>query len=234
MSRVWRGALYALVTAIFVAAALRVAITTAHGLLTVVRTLLTVGVGNHRIFVLMLVTVQIAIFSFYALEYTCEWTLTDFKRTITQESLDAIELCVLPKAFCAAARQDGMIVYCTGWIIFAMFWLLILLGVQLSFAAREVTTYEASNMRKHGFMAAPTSNRAQSGLQQYTEQSTPRYKPKQGGLGGFMQALVGTNIAFGAAEREKIRAAEKRNPFNRGVKYNLYGTCAAHRILHWW
>ncbi|WFD33234.1 protein S-acyltransferase [Malassezia cuniculi] len=177
-----------------------------------------VGVGNHRLFVVMLVTVQISIFSFYSLAYTY------FKRTITQEAIDDIDWCPLPRSFCVAARQDGWIVYCTCWIIFAMVWLLILLAVQLLFAARQLTTYEASNLRRHGYMASATSQREQSGLPQNDEPHTcAAHKKPRSGLGCFMQALVGTQISFGAEERAKIRAAEKRNPFNRGMKYNLYG-----------
>lgn len=185
-----------------------------------------VGIANHRAFIGTLLTLPILIVLFL-------WSVYDyFSYHVSGSGFSWIR---------GAIAFNGMLWYNAAWVIIMVSWLLILLSVQLVQIARQVTTFEASNLARHGYMAGCP----EAGM--LTQRGFIRQKAQQFAAEGLSQdeihlrlqgrlpprkvqdvfvragrgilALVGLDL-YTRASRGLVRASHI-NPFDRG----LLGNC---------
>ncbi|VVT47341.1 uncharacterized protein SAPINGB_P001663 [Magnusiomyces paraingens] len=109
-----------------------------------------IGVRNHRIFVVFVITLTIGIPMYLSLY---------FKYTGILSSSTVIDYCkenpgILGSTFCRSFQVDYYGTLLAIWTTFNGVWVFFLAFVQIVQVARGVTTNEASNLHKYGFMGA--------------------------------------------------------------------------------
>ncbi|WFD20194.1 protein S-acyltransferase [Malassezia caprae] len=103
-----------------------------------------VGIRNHRAFVAMLLASQVGL-PWYL------WEVVRFFQVQVPASSVRDQTCPFPSA-CAAVQYDGMLYYSAVWLLITETWLFILTLAQLYQVAYQFTTFERSNLSRHGFM----------------------------------------------------------------------------------
>ncbi|KAK9474964.1 uncharacterized protein V1510DRAFT_231702 [Dipodascopsis tothii] len=108
-----------------------------------------VGVNNHRAFLLFVLLLELAIPLFIFLVS---------KELILLAPSDEEPMCmVLAEPFCSIYSSDPLTVLVACWAALQLVWVTFLSVVQLMQIARAMTTNEATNMHKHGFMGGAIS-----------------------------------------------------------------------------
>jgi len=79
------------------------------------------------------------------------WEVVRYFQAQVPASLVRAQTCPFPRA-CAAVQYDGMLYYSAVWLLITESWLLILTLFQLYQVAYQFTTFERSNLSRHGFM----------------------------------------------------------------------------------
>jgi palmitoyltransferase ZDHHC13/17 len=120
--------------------------------------------GNHRQFVLFVLTLVIGIVLFDYLSYACKriiqylqaLVLTLLPLVFSSLSVTAnpadIYSCPLPGDLCALTASDPFLVAVTCWATLQLSWTIVLLASQLWQIARQMTTLEVSNLGRYGYM----------------------------------------------------------------------------------
>lgn len=209
-----------------------------------------VGLRNHRAFIAMVAAADVGIPIYLSLVYQCtSRTDPDFRDNMP-ESVWAQhrERYVMPWLF-AAADFHGPLLCSSLWILLVDAWLVILLVMQLAQISRQLTTLEASNVGRYGFMGGcgDTNMSSQAG---FIEQQTERlvaagmrredvHKQLHGcahrkkktlwgvctGVGASLLSIVGLDLytrGKGGQGLKRSRAAA--NPFDKGAVGNCLGT----------
>ncbi|KAL4402174.1 palmitoyltransferase Akr1 [Malassezia pachydermatis] len=192
-----------------------------------------VGVGNHRVFLLMLIAAQSGI-SIYLVR-----VFLYFYHHVPL-SLIAQQRCPVPVA-CAAVAYNGILFYSSVWVVITQLWLAILTVGQLIFIGYQMTTFERSNVKKHGFMGGhpDAGMQPQSGFiklkvaalqaQGHSPAEIQRLihgrAPQRKGLWNAMQqsgwsllALIGLDLY--TRSQSSRPAPPSSNPFHRGCVAN--------------
>ena len=148
--------------------------------------------------------------------------------------------CVLPTYLCAVTAYDTFLFSIAAWSTLQLSWTLVLLGTQLWQVARQMTTFEVSNLGRYGYMGGrgSTSLASQMGHQhqhlQFNDSDGSsdgvghahahghNHKHKFGGCGtGFIMQLTGLDMfTKGKAADGLARAGKATNPFDMGILSN--------------
>ncbi|KAI9058689.1 ankyrin [Trametes sanguinea] len=188
-----------------------------------------IGVNNHRQFLLFVITLVLGIILFDYL--TFEYFST---APISTDPSNISPSCILPATLCAITAYDTFLFSVAAWSTLQLSWTLILLATQLWQVARQMTTFEVSNLGRYGFMGGrggatlhgqmghqhrhlPSEDSADSGL---GGAHTHRHSHGMcGGCGsGFLMSLLGFDrFTKGKAADGLARAAKAPNPFDLGI-----------------
>ncbi|TDL26845.1 hypothetical protein BD410DRAFT_472071 [Rickenella mellea] len=103
-----------------------------------------VGVNNHRQFVLFVATLITGIIVFDYLTYSYFSMITPVP--------DPSAYCILPTSLCAITAADPFMFSVAAWATLQLSWTFILLASQFWQIARQMTTFEVSNLGRYGFM----------------------------------------------------------------------------------
>ena len=144
--------------------------------------------------------------------------------------------CVLPSYLCAITAYDTFLFSVAAWATLQLSWTLVLLATQLWQVARQMTTFEVSNLGRYGFMGGRggSSLHGQMGhrhLALPSEDSTGSEGGLSGGHAhrhahgmcagcgsGFLMSLLGFDrFTKGKAADGLARAAKAPNPFDLGI-----------------
>ncbi|KAI0331413.1 zf-DHHC-domain-containing protein [Cubamyces sp. BRFM 1775] len=192
-----------------------------------------IGVNNHRQFLLFVMTLVLGIILFDYLTFEYYSTVP-----ISTDPVDISPSCILPATLCAITAYDTFLFSVAAWATLQLSWTLILLATQLWQVARQMTTFEVSNLGRYGFMGGRggASLHGQMGHQHRhlpSEDSTDNalggahaHRHSHGmcaGCGsGFLMNLLGFDrFTKGKAADGLARAAKAPNPFDLG----LIGNC---------
>ncbi|OSD00703.1 ankyrin [Trametes coccinea BRFM310] len=191
-----------------------------------------IGVNNHRQFLLFVITLVLGIILFDYL--TFEYFST---APISTDPSNISPSCILPATLCAITAYDTFLFAVAAWSTLQLSWTLILLATQLWQVARQMTTFEVSNLGRYGFMGGrggatlhgqmghqhrhlPSEDSADSNL---GGAHTHRHSHGMcGGCGsGFLMSLLGFDrFTKGKAADGLARAAKAPNPFDLGIVGN--------------
>lgn len=209
-----------------------------------------VGLGNHRPFIVMVAAAEAGIPVYLSLVYQCTSRAhPDFRdnlpASIWAQHRDRF---AVPWLF-AAANFHGPLLCSSLWILLVDAWLLILLVMQLAQISRQLTTLEASNVGRYGFMGGrgDTNMSAQAGfIEQQTERMVAAGMRREDihqqlhgcahrkkrtlwglctGMGASLLSIVGLDLytrGKGGQGLKRSRAAA--NPFDKGALGNCLGT----------
>ena len=197
-------------------------------------TLLTVGVNNHRQFLLFVATLVIAIILFVRLSIGCAYSPLHPRRQLTPRLADYTELapelpsdhsCSFPLSICTAANFDTFAFAMTIWSAFQLTWTTILLGAQFWQICRQMTTLEVSNVGRYGFMGGrggmsmerSTNSTNQEGSDGPT---TPKQRSKSS---NFLLKILGIDRFTSGKAAEGLLATSTvvANPFDLGCYLNI-------------
>lgn len=103
-----------------------------------------VGIRNHRSFLVMLLASQ------WGLPWYL-WEVVRFFQAKVPAELVHAQTCPMPYA-CAAVQFDGMLYFSAVWLLITETWLFILTVFQLYQVTYQFTTFERSNLTRHGYM----------------------------------------------------------------------------------
>lgn len=152
----------------------------------------------------------------------------------------------MPAYVCACVRYNGPLFYCMLLACIVQIWLVLLVGIQIVQMSRQLTTLEASNLGRYGFMGGRgASLKTQYGyMQQQTERMAAagmdrdliheqlhgRSKRKvsvataAGNAGNWLLSIVGLDLfTRGKAGRGYSRSNAAANPFDHGLLANIRG-----------
>lgn len=159
----------------------------------------------------------------------------------------------LPAWISAAADFNGVLFLSSIWALFMDAWLLVLFVMQLVQISRQLTTFEASNVGRYGFMGGrgEANMSAQKG---FIEQQTERLiaagmKPEDAhaqmhgcahkrvrspfqlckGIGTSLLSIVGLDLyTRGKGGQGLSRSRAAANPFDKGIVGNCLGMFPTH------
>ncbi|BEI90394.1 uncharacterized protein CcaverHIS019_0304640 [Cutaneotrichosporon cavernicola] len=119
-----------------------------------------VGFNNHRYFLLFVLTLVIGVIFFVRLAY-----FYIIESTPPATPSQGLTLCNISETVCRGAAHDGFLLATAAWATLQLSWTFILGCSQLWQVARQMTTYEVSNLGRYGYMGGRggTSLRDQSG-----------------------------------------------------------------------
>lgn len=122
--------------------------------------LTSVGFNNHRYFLLFVLTLIVGVIFFDRLAYF--YIIENAPPATPGEGLT---LCNISETVCRGAELDGFLLACAAWATLQLSWTFILGCSQLWQVARQMSTYEVSNLGRYGYMGGRggTSLRDQSG-----------------------------------------------------------------------
>ncbi|KZT00285.1 zf-DHHC-domain-containing protein [Laetiporus sulphureus 93-53] len=193
-----------------------------------------IGVNNHRQFLLFVTTLVIGIVLF---DY-----LTFAYFSSTDDSTDPSNIspaCILPANLCAITAYDTFLFSVAVWSTLQLSWTIVLLGSQLWQVARQLTTFEVSNLGRYGFMGGRGGASMSSQMGHQHRQvlgdtdvaiegvtAVHHHAHSHGmcaGCGsGFLMNLLGFDrFTKGKAADGLARAGSAPNPFDLGV----FGNC---------
>ena len=126
---------------------------------------ITVGMNNHRQFLLFVTTLVIGVCLFDYLTYACQlFRFQHWTKGINMFQSDSISnipsippsdispSCSLPTDHCAITTYDCFLVSVASWATLQLLWTVILLASQLWQVARQMSSLEVSNLGRYGFM----------------------------------------------------------------------------------
>ena len=141
----------------------------------------TVGVNNHRQFLLFVASLVGGVLLFARLTWACESVesaafqkkenpslntarplAADFYEKAPDLSPDAYCPALVPTLVCTATTDDPFAFAVSSWACLQLTWTVILLGAQLWQVARQMTTLEVSNVGRYGYMGGKPSMTAAS------------------------------------------------------------------------
>ncbi|WFC99574.1 protein S-acyltransferase [Malassezia yamatoensis] len=198
-----------------------------------------VGLRNHRPFIVMLIAAEIGIPLYLSLVY--QYYLDQIPDNLVARYRDHFF-----SAWITAAVQFNGALFCSSvWIFVINLWLLILLGMQLAQIARQLTTFEASNVGRYGFMGGrgDTNMTTQNGfIEQQAERMIQAGVPRDQvqkhlygcsshkkkslselclGIGSSLMSIVGLDLyTRGKGGQGLSRSRAAANPFDRGWMKN--------------
>ena len=195
-----------------------------------------VGLRNHRAFIVLLVAACTLISMFVQSSYL-------YYEINVPASFG-------PLFIAECVRLNGMMFYTTLWAALVNFWLVLLLVLQVVQICRQLTSAEASNLGRYGYMGGPgPSMTSQTGyIQQQTERMSAagmdraeidarlRGRPvrRRGlaaaakGAGNWLLSIVGLDLfTRGMAGQGLSRTSAATNPFDHGILANVrdFWTC---------
>jgi len=191
-----------------------------------------VGVNNHRQFLLFVSTLVIGVILFDYLVYIYFASLP----ANGEVSLN----CLFPEQVCVAVAQDGFLFSVAIWATIQLSWTIVLFLGQMYQVARQMTSFEVSNLGRYGFMGGRggSSLGGQDGHQhQHAEGSDHSHHKNAkrgicGGGGGFLMKLTGLDrFTKGKAADGLARAGKAPNPFDLGIIANCRDFWSAGREL---
>ncbi|TFY55440.1 hypothetical protein EVJ58_g8245 [Rhodofomes roseus] len=106
-----------------------------------------VGVNNHRQFLLFVTTLVIGIILFDYLTYAYFSSID-----IPTDPAHISPICILPSYLCALTAYDTFLFSVACWSTLQLSWTIVLLASQYWQVARQLTTFEVSNLGRYGFM----------------------------------------------------------------------------------
>ncbi|CAK5271098.1 unnamed protein product [Mycena citricolor] len=185
---------------------------------------LPVGSNNHRQFLIFVTTLVLGITLFDYLTYA-------YFSSITLPALDASvppSTCPLPQNLCEITATDPFLVAVTFWATLQLTWTFVLLGSQYWQVARQMTTFEVSNLGRYGFMGGRggASLQGQMGHRHTHSQegeglnSAPAAHGHSHGSGFLMNLLGFDRFTRGKAVDGLTRASKASNPFDLGLVRN--------------
>ncbi|KAH9929439.1 uncharacterized protein B0H18DRAFT_211342 [Fomitopsis serialis] len=148
-------------------------------------------------------------------------------------------ICILPSYLCALTAYDTFLFSVACWSTLQLSWTIVLLASQYWQVARQLTTFEVSNLGRYGFMGGRggASLGSQMGHQHNQHQGMPggdgaatptghNHKHSHGACGGcgsgFLMNLLGFDrFTKGKAADGLARAGKAPNPFDLGI----FGNC---------
>lgn len=147
--------------------------------------------------------------------------------------------CPLPNDICDIMHHDPFLVSVAAWATLQLSWTLVLLVSQFWQIARQMTTFEVSNLGRYGFMGGRGGAGASlSGQMGHRHQHAPAaegghaHKHAAGCGGGFLMNLLGFDrFTKGKAVNGLARAGKAANPFDMGVVGNCKDFWTAGREL---
>ncbi|TBU59994.1 DHHC palmitoyltransferase-domain-containing protein [Dichomitus squalens] len=190
-----------------------------------------IGVNNHRQFLIFVMTLVLGIilFDYLTFEYYSSLTLSTDPASISPS-------CILPSYLCAVTAYDTFLFSVAAWSTLQLSWTLVLLGSQLWQVARQMTTFEVSNLGRFGFMGGrggatlhgqmghrhlPTDDSvgAEGSLSGSAHAHHRHNHSMCAGCGsGFLMSLLGFDrFTKGKAADGLARAAKAPNPFDLGI-----------------
>ncbi|KAH9886691.1 DHHC palmitoyltransferase-domain-containing protein [Cubamyces lactineus] len=192
-----------------------------------------IGVNNHRQFLLFVMTLVLGIILFDYLTFEYFSTVP-----IPTDPADISPSCILPATLCAITEYDTFLFSVAAWSTLQLSWTLILLATQLWQVARQMTTFEVSNLGRYGFMGG-RGGASLHGQMGHQHRHLPSEDSADNALGGahahrhshgmcagcgsgFLMNLLGFDrFTKGKAADGLARAAKAPNPFDLG----LIGNC---------
>jgi len=191
-----------------------------------------VGLNNHRQFLIFVLTLVIGVilFDYLVYEYFTSIEITEQPSTS----------CILTESLCSIAAHDTFLVSVSAWATLQLLWTSILLLSQLWQVARQMTTFEVSNLGRFGFMggrggtlgsqmghrhqtlALPPSD---DGISQQSGSAAHGHgghaHAHNGGCTGLLMQLTGLDVfTRGRAADGLARASKATNPFDLGIIAN--------------
>ncbi|KAI0830352.1 hypothetical protein BC628DRAFT_1003100 [Trametes gibbosa] len=158
--------------------------------------------------------------------------------SISTEPADISPSCILPTQLCAITAYDTFLFSVAAWSTLQLSWTLILLATQLWQVARQMTTFEVSNLGRYGFMGG-RGGASMHGQMGHQHRALPSEDSSEGvqagghaghrhahgvcaGCGsGFLMNLLGFDrFTKGKAADGLARAARAPNPFDMGLGGN--------------
>lgn len=144
---------------------------------------------------------------------------------------EASASCLLPDELCVIAAYDPFLVAVTCWATLQLLWTIVLLASQLFQVARQMTTFEVSNLGRYGFMGGRggTSLSSQMGQRHQhppfdagEEAQVPgAHTHAHVGCIGMLMQLTGLDaFTRGRAADGLKRASKASNPFDLGLLAN--------------
>lgn len=197
-----------------------------------------VGVNNHRQFLVFVGTLVlgIAVFDYLAFAFFSLNTpasayppLSEALRTRVESTpgnglppAPVPSACILPDAFCAATSFDSFLTSLLFWINLQLPWTFLLLATQVWQVCRQMTTYEVSNLGRHGWMGGRgTSLQGQMGAMHSATAhavGAGHAHAHHSGRMGFLMKLMGLDRFTQKKDREGLKklGSGARNPFDVG------------------
>lgn len=194
-----------------------------------------VGVNNHRQFLLFVTTLVIGIILFDYLTFAYFASVE-----VPTDPSHISTACILPGSLCAITAYDTFLFSVAIWSTLQLSWTIVLLASQYWQVARQLTTFEVSNLGRYGFMGGRggASLSSQMGHQHHQHrqglaggeggeaaQAGHRHNHSHGLCGGcgggFLMNLLGFDrFTKGKAADGLARAAKAPNPFDLGMLGN--------------
>ncbi|EPS96187.1 hypothetical protein FOMPIDRAFT_91156 [Fomitopsis schrenkii] len=188
-----------------------------------------VGINNHRQFLLFVTTLVTGIVMFDYLTYAYFSTVD-----VPTDPAHISPSCVLPSYLCAVTAHDTFLISVACWSTLQLSWTIVLLASQYWQVARQLTTFEVSNLGRYGFMGGRGGASLSSqmghhhhgqGMSDSDGAATPtahHHKHSHGACGGcgsgFLMNLLGFDrFTKGKAADGLARAGKAPNPFDLGV-----------------
>ncbi|KAL6303324.1 DHHC palmitoyltransferase-domain-containing protein [Sparassis latifolia] len=193
-----------------------------------------IGVNNHRQFLLFVTDLVIGIVLFDYL------TAAYFSSTVPTpvDPSTVSPVCMLPATLCAVTAFDAFLFSVACWATLQLSWTLVLLVSQFWQVARQMTTFEVSNLGRYGFMGGRggASLSSQMGHQhhRHAQGASDSESVGEGAAGGahhahshgictgcgsgFLMNILGFDrFTKGKAADGLARAAKAPNPFDLGI-----------------
>lgn len=209
-----------------------------------------VGLRNHRPFIILLAAVQVEVPLYLILVYQCMLHAhTDFLDQVPESLVARYRDRIFSAWITAAVEHNGMVFFSSLWIVLMDAWLCVLFVMQLAQIARQLTTFEASNVGRYGFMGG-RGDMNMSSQNGFIEQQTERlvalgmrredaqarlhgcaHRRKRTllglcmGIGSSLLSIVGLDLyTRGKGGQGLSRSRAAANPFDKGIYGNCLGT----------
>ncbi|KAG5337091.1 hypothetical protein C0989_010832 [Termitomyces sp. Mn162] len=216
----------------------------------------TIGMNNHRQFVIFITTLVVGVILFDYLAYAYFSSIT-----LEIDSPHVSPSCVFPAELCALTAYDTFLFSVATWVTLQLSWTFVLLASQFWQIMRQMTTLEVSNLGRYGYMggrggqslAGQMGHRHQhrspsdtvvpgvdtedtalvTGSDTSHGHSVHRHSGLCAGCGsGFLMNLLGFDrFTKGRAVDGLARAGKASNPFDLGIVGNCKDFWTAGREL---
>nr|AFN02852.1 putative palmitoyltransferase [Phakopsora pachyrhizi] len=186
-----------------------------------------VGAGNHRHFLVFVISLILGISSFDFLAYAY---FSGSPEVPTNGLKPASSVCSISETLCRVTSYDTFALAVAAWSTLQLIWTSILICSQLWLISKQMTTFELSNVNRFGYMggragislASQSSHRhtAQSSLQSHHHHN---HLGKIKGSMKFCLKLLGldrfkSSTGIIKPDGEKVKSV--KNPFDLGIRKN--------------